>query len=105
MTMRDVGGKLIEYELREMTANERDRYLDLVNKRIGRNAEGEVKSIAKFEGMHAELLVRTLVRKDSGNFVAKDEVDKWPGGAIAEIYKAAQTLNHLGDTEKEEKND
>ncbi len=87
-------GKILNLELREMTAAQRDKHLDSVSSRMAYDADGKPTGIKKFEGMQADLLVLCLWRSD-GNGVLKEEIQKWPAAVVASLYQEAQVLNHL----------
>lgn len=84
-----------EYELREMTAAARDVYMDSLQLRLSRNAQGDVVGIKKFEQMQADLLTRCMFRKKENTPVPVSEIQKWPASVVASLYTEAQTMNRL----------
>lgn len=95
-----IDGVDVNYELREMMAGERDKYLDQLSKRIRLDATGKPCGIQKFEGMHAELLSRCMFKGGDTTPVPMDTVQKWPATVVAELFKEAQKLNRLTEDEK-----
>lgn len=83
-----------EYELREMPAGVRDGYLDRLNSRV-RIVDGKSAGVAKFQGLQADLISSCLFAADGKNVTA-EEIQKWPAGMVADIFKQAQDLNQLG---------
>lgn len=94
-----------EFQLTEMKAAVRDRYLDRLGERLTKNSDGEVIAIKKHEGLQADLVAACLTRKTTGTSLSVEELQEWPSSVISELYRAAQELNNLGDRkEKEIKN-
>lgn len=83
-----------EYELREMKASARDKYVDALSTRISKDASGNP-IIKKFDGMQADLLCLTLYKKADGALVVKEEIQKWPTTAVSQLFEAASNLNRL----------
>lgn len=88
-------GTVVEYELREMTAVTRDRYLDKLQKRMQLDANGRAAGIRKFEGMQADLVASCLFHKTDGRSVSEDVIQGWPASAVVSLFSAAQELNRL----------
>ena len=91
-------GAQSQYELREMTVAERDKYLNTVSSRMRFDANGKPCGIRNFDGMHADLLTRCMFKMNpdgSSTPVTKKEVDAWPSASSAVIFSAAQELNQL----------
>ncbi len=98
IVMTDDNGNETAYELREMVAGSRDKYLDMLSQRMSKDAKGKATGIKKFEGMHADLLSMCMFKED-GKLVGKEEIQKWPGTVVTQIFQAAQRLNSLGGEE------
>lgn len=96
------GNGTTEYELREMPAGTRDSYLDRLTARV-RIVDGKSAGVAKFQGLQADLISSCLFNKDGKN-VPTDEIQKWPAGMVADIFKQAQDLNNLGKEDEAPKN-
>lgn len=99
--LENTGGTVINYELREMFASERDAYLDTIRDRMKYSKDGKPVGVGKFDGMHADLLTRTLFNTTSDQPVTKAEVQQWPASVTAELFRAAQELSGLNLTEDE----
>lgn len=82
-------------ELREMTAGQRDKYLDMLGERVRIDAQGKPAGIKKFDGMRSELLSLCLYR--DGVLVKKEEIQNWSSTVTEELYKEAQILNNLAE--------
>ena len=80
--------------LNEMTASQRDAYLDRLTKRIKIGPDGKTQGVAKFEGLQADLISSCLYRGSTA--VSFEEIQKWPASVVAGIFKEAQDLNALG---------
>lgn len=88
-----------EYELREMSAANRDAYLDGLKDRVQIDGNGKF-NVTKFEGMHADLLSRCLVSKPDNAAVKKETIQKWPARVVTALYEEAQKLNGLNQDPK-----
>jgi len=97
-------GKEVQYELREMSAQARDRYLDRLQGRMRIDKDGRPAGLSKYEGLQADLVSSCLYVQETGASVPQIEVQKWPSSVVAELFKEAQILNHLNE-EKSEKKD
>jgi hypothetical protein len=101
------GNKEENYELREMLARDRDRYLDQLGTRVVMDSEGKVIRIQKFDGLQASLLACCLFDSE-GRSVGADKIQSWPAGTVAALFEAAQQLNLLnasGSATNPEKNE
>lgn len=91
----EINGKDEEYELREMDAASRDRYLDSITSRMRMDKEGKPVGVARFEGMQADLLVHTLRKKEGGGTIRKEVIQSWPASTVTALFEEAQKLNLL----------
>jgi len=103
VVLEDAAGVRHTYELREMPASEKDKYLNMLAKRMSFHAEtGRPQGIRDFEGMQAELLTRCMFNVESTKPVTREEIAGWPSTAAAAIYDAASDLNKIeGEKQKE----
>jgi len=101
LSLTSAAGQVEEFELREMLADARDKYLDQLTARVNVTPEGKAIGIRKFEGLQSDLVCACLFRKEGDKRVEKAEVQKWPASVLTQVYKAAQTLNHLNEETKE----
>ncbi len=99
-------GQEEKYELREMSAANREKYLDQLTKRLSVDSSGKPRSVTKFEGMQAALLTLCLFKmeNDIGTLVKEITIQSWPSSAVATLFEAAQKLNDLG-VNKDDKKD
>jgi hypothetical protein len=81
-----------------MSAANRDKYLNALAARM--HGEGEGRHVKNFDGMHADLLVLCLFRKDKP--VAREEIQGWPAKATQMLFDAAQELNGLGKLDEKD---
>lgn len=92
------------YELREMMAAERDKWLDEFSARAkisgaGKNRKANV-NVSKFDGFQADLLTKCLFL--DGQPVTRKQVQAWPVTMVSILYEEAQILNGLVAEAKEE---
>lgn len=83
---------VIKYELREMKASIRDKYMDRLSKRLALDAKGNVIGIKSYEGMQIDLLTQCMFT-ESGNAVDRVTLEKWPASIVGALFTAAQELN------------
>lgn len=94
-------GVAVDHELREMAASARDEYLNSLGDRVRIDKDGRPIGVKNFKGMQSDLLVRCLFLKGEDKPIPASAIQSWPSSVVAELYKEAQTLNHLNQTEKE----
>ena len=83
-----------EYVLKEMSAHQRDKYLDSLQKRMAPSADGKSMVVSNFTGMQADLISLCL-HDASGVLVSSKIIQEWPSAAVTELFKASQTVNGL----------
>lgn len=103
--MEGTDGNIRELELREMSAQARDTYLDQLGARINKGDKGEDHTIKKFEGMHGDLLCLSLWDKTTNQPIPKPEIQSWPSNVVTTLFKASQGLNKLNQEPDETKKD
>ena len=84
-------------ELREMTAADRDKYLEDLSRRVRIDGSGKPAGVKDFNGMQAALLTRCLYEGDKQ--VPMSEIQEWPAGTVTQLFQEAQKLNHLNQEE------
>jgi hypothetical protein len=89
----------MEFEIRELDADSRDSYMDLLGQRIDIGTDGQPHRIKKVSGMHTELLELCLYRE--GKRVPASEIGKWPSSVVSVLFTAAQKINKLSKSEEE----
>lgn len=104
--IEDDNGNVKKYELREISAAQRDRYMNSLTKRFRLDNTGKPCGIKDFEGLHASLISLCLYN-EQGTLVTPQEVNAWPAHVTQTLYKAAESLNKLDakDEGDKEKND
>lgn len=90
-------GTVTDCELREMTAEDRDSYVDLVKDRVQLGPDGKPSGVSFMAGLQAELVSRCLVNTATGEHLAKDVVSHWPAAALGNLFTEAQKLNRLNE--------
>jgi len=91
------GSGTCEFQIREMTAAQRDAYLDRIMKRT-KMVNGQAAGLNSFDGVQAELLTVTLFHvggDQDGIAVSKEEVQGWPSNFVSDVFRRAQELNGL----------
>lgn len=86
-------GEPVKYELREMRAAVRDKYMDRLSKRLILDPKGNVIGIKSYEGMQSDLLIHCLFPETGNTPVEKSVFDKWPTSTVTALFGAAQELN------------
>lgn len=92
-------GQMVEAELSEMSAANRDQYLEQLSSRMRVDSKGEVAGVKNFKGLQSALLVRCLKRKDGQEF-SEVEIQGWPASAVATLFDEANKINHLTKPEE-----
>lgn len=93
--IEDEAGKVTKYELREMKASDRDKYMTQFANRCVRTKTGDIGALEKFDGHEAEIITRCLFKAEDGTAVKMEEIQKWPSTAVTTIAKAALELNAI----------
>ena len=91
--LENEAGDEVACELREMTASQRDAYLQKLQTRMERSADGTPVGVSNFQGLQAELISSCLFR--GGELVLSQEIQEWPAKLVTDLYKEAQVLNGL----------
>jgi hypothetical protein len=86
-------GKEVPYTVREMTAADRDRYLDHLTKRMEVGPDGRLTQMKDVVGLQSELLGFCLHR--DGQRVPVEEIQQWPASVVQALFDIAQDLNRL----------
>lgn len=88
-----------KFELREMTAAQRDQYLTDLQSRFRLNKDGVAVGMKDFIGLQANLLSLCMFN-EQGEPVSRDDVQTWPASCVTQLFKAAKEINHLADETK-----
>lgn len=102
VTMENADGQEVKYEIRELKANVRDKYVDRLQGRLKLNSKGEVIGLTQYAGMQADLLT-ICMHTEEGKLVDKPTLDQWPGTTVQKLFHAAQTLNGFREIEERHK--
>jgi hypothetical protein len=92
-----------QYELREVSAADRDCYLNKMAKRLQYGPDGKVGNIGNFLGAQADLLTLCL-HDDKGVPVTEKTVQGWPAVVVSNLFDAARKLNGLDNEEALDEN-
>lgn len=93
VTIEGDGGEETKYEIRELKAAARDKYMDNLSKRLILDSKGNVVGLRKYEGMQADLLTICLFKEGATAPVQKQELDAWPSSTVTLLFQAAQEIN------------
>ncbi len=93
--IEDFEGNKTEWELREMTAANRDSFLTKWTSRCHVTPDGSTGAMKDFDGSEADLISRTLFRKSDNKPAEVKEIQTWPAGAVSQIFRAAWEMNRL----------
>lgn len=83
-----------KFEIRELKAAAREKYMDALSRRLQLDPKGNVVGLKKYEGMQADLLT-VCMHEDGGALVTKQTLDAWPGNVVEALFREAQTVNLL----------
>jgi len=89
-----------EYQIKEMMAAARDRYMDSLKDRMVWNNEGRVIGMQRYDGMTTDLLALTLYTKE-GKLVDPQVIKAWPASVVSALFKEAQAINQIQQSGKE----
>ncbi len=98
------------YTLRELTSQQRAKFLNNLGSRVKYTKGGNTKGLNNHEGLQESLLEKCLYNED-GQLIKKDDLKEWPAGMLSELFEAAQELSGMvdnkeeGEDEEEEKNE
>lgn len=98
-------GDVIPCVIQELTGKLRDTYLNKLGKRVD-PAGGDTR-VKDFEGLHADLLVRSLLKVTTEGLIpfTVDEIQEFPAPVQAELFKMSKELSRLEEDEDKEGND
>lgn len=99
-------GKTRTLEIREMTSAVRDKHMDKMQSRMTRDTDGNLTSVNRFEGMHADLLSVCLWDLETNQLVKAEEIQSWPSSVVSQLYKSADEIHKVPSPEDDKaKND
>lgn len=98
--LTDADGEVHQYELVEMMGDTKESYLNRLGKRV-KMENGRPAGMKEWKGMHADLLIRTLRDKETGEFVKAAFVNDLPAKAQSDLFNAAMKQSAI-TTKKED---
>ncbi len=110
VTITDKQGEEKTFTLRELTSQQRAKFLNGLGSRVKYTKSGKTKGLNNHEGLQESLLAMCLYDED-GQIVKKDSLKEWPAGMLSDLFEAAQELSGMVDNkeddedEEEEKNE
>lgn len=102
VAMENAEGLETKYEIRELKAAVRDKYVDKLQGRLKTNAKGEVIGLTQYAGMQADLLTICMYTEED-KLIDRSTLDQWPGTSVQKLFHAAQTLNGFREIEDRHK--
>lgn len=107
LSLKEVAVKLDgeEHTIRELTGKQRDRYMDMVAKRVN-YVNGQQAGMSSLSGLQSTLLSMCLL-DSSGKSVSEAIIANYPGSVQSKLFKMAQNLSGLNEEvdSEEVKND
>lgn len=100
VVIQDDKGIETKWELREMRAEDRDKYLTQVLSFTRYDSNGKPVGFKTFEGVHAALLGRCMFQmegENDGKLITPAQLKAWPATVVSTLFKAAQALNSITD--------
>lgn len=99
-------GESQDFEIREMTAANRDTYMEQLRQRMKLDSEGTPVGLVRYEGLQADLLVLCVWNLKDNKLVSHGVIQSWPASVVNELYTEAQRMHQLpGAKETPEKNE
>ncbi len=110
VNITNMDGEEKVYTLRELTSQQRAKFLNGLGSRVKYTKSGNTKGLNNHEGLQESLLAMCLFNEDK-QIVKKDDLKEWPAGMLSKLFEAAQELSGMvdnkedDDDEDEEKNE
>ncbi len=104
VNITDKEGEEKTYILRELTSQQRAKYLNNLGSRIKYTKGGNTKGLNNHEGLQESLLASCLYNEDKQP-MKKDDMKEWPAGMLSELFEAAQELSGMVDNKEDEDED
>ena len=89
------------YTLRELTSQQRAKFLNGLGSRVKYTKSGNTKGLNNHEGLQESLLAMCLYDEDK-QIVKKDALKEWPAGMLSKLFEAAQELSGMVDNKEDE---
>ena len=104
VNLTDKEGLEKKYTLRELTSQQRAKFLNGLGSRVRYTKSGKTKGLNNHEGLQEDLLAMCLYDED-GNIVKKDTMRDWPAGMLSKLFEAAQELSGMVDNKDEDEDE
>lgn len=89
------------YQLRELTGQTRDTYLDKNAGRLKMDG-GKVVGLKTYDGIQSDLLSLCL-HDPTGKLVPKEEIQRWPASVVTALFDEARRISKLAADEEKKK--
>ena len=104
VSITDKEGQEKMYALRELTSQQRAKFLNGLGSRVRYTKSGHTKGLNNHEGLQESLLEKCLLDEDR-QLVKKDTMKEWPAGMLSKLFEAAQELSGMVDNKEEDEDD
>lgn len=104
VNITDKEGNEKVYTLRELTSQQRAKYLNGLGSRVKYTKSGNTKGLNNHEGLQESLLAMCLYDEDK-QIVTKDVLKQWPAGMLSKLFDAAQDLSGMVDNKDEDEDE
>jgi hypothetical protein len=94
VTIETNEGDELKFEVRELKAAVREKYMDGLSRRLLLDSKGNIIGLKKYEGMQMDLLTICMVN-EKGEPVTRAVLDSWPSSTVTALFHAAQCINGL----------
>ncbi len=104
VNITDKQGEEKTYTLRELTSQQRAKFLNGLGSRVKYTKSGKTKGLNNHEGLQESLLEKCLYDED-GQLIKKDALKEWPAGMLSELFEAAQELSGMVDNKEDDEDE
>jgi len=104
VSITDKEGQEKTYTLRELTSQQRAKFLNGLGSRVKYTKSGKTKGLNNHEGLQESLLEKCLLDEDN-QLVKKDTMKEWPSGMVSDLFEAAQELSGMVDNKEEDEDE
>lgn len=94
VTIETNEGDEMKFEVRELKAAVREKYMDNLSRRLTLDSKGNIIGLKKYEGMQMDLLTICMVNEKEEP-VTRAMLDAWPSSTVTALFHAAQCINGL----------
>ena len=99
--LEDVDGNILQCKLRELSGEERDAFLSMMNDKVKYTGEGKSAGFRDYNDVESKLVSMALIGPDGKNIEAK-VIKTYPASVQAGLFDLAQKMNGL-DKEADER--